>query len=71
MKDKKQKDQLYREDYFSCPIYWMDKPEWVKKLNKASDPYIKKAAKNNKKQITIINIFNHNILFHKLNFKLN
>ena len=51
MKDKKQKDQLYREDYFSCPIYWMDKPEWVKKLNKASDPYIKKAAKNNKKQI--------------------
>ena len=49
MKDKKQKDQLYREDYFSCPIYWMDKPEWVKKLNKASDPYIKKAAKNNKK----------------------
>ena len=51
MKDKKQKDQLYREDYFSCPIYFMDKPEWVKKLNKASDPYIKKAAKNNKKQI--------------------
>jgi uncharacterized protein (TIGR02466 family) len=51
MKDQKQKDQLYREDYFSCPIYWMDKPEWVKKLNKASDPYIKKAAKNNKKQI--------------------
>ena len=51
MKDKKQKDQMYREDYFSCPIYFMDKPEWVKKLNKASDPYIKKAAKNNKKQI--------------------
>ena len=48
MKDKKQKDQLYREDYFTCPIYWMDKPEWVKKLNKASDPYIKKAAKANR-----------------------
>ena len=47
MKDKKQKDRLYREDYFTCPIYFMDKPEWVKKLNKASDPYIKKAIKNN------------------------
>ena len=51
MKDKKQKDRLYREDYFTCPIYFMDKPEWVKKLNKASDPYIKKAIKNNKKHI--------------------
>ena len=44
MKDKKQKDRLYREDYFTCPIYFMDKPEWVKKLNKASDPYIKKCT---------------------------
>ena len=51
MKDKKQKDRLYREDYFTCPIYFMDKPEWVKKLNKASDPYIKKAIKNNKEHI--------------------
>jgi|TARA_E500000318_G_scaffold70517_1_gene65244 uncharacterized protein (TIGR02466 family) len=41
------KEQLYREDYFINPIYWMEKPEWVKKLNKASDPYIKKAQKNN------------------------
>ena len=45
------KDKLFREDYFTCPIYWMDKPEWVKKLNKASDPYIKAAAKSNKKII--------------------
>ena len=49
MKDKK--EQLFREDYFTCPIYWMDKPEWVKILNKASDPYIKAAAKSNKKFI--------------------
>ena len=51
MKDQKQKDQLYREDYFTCPIYFMDKPEWVKKLNKASDSYIKKAIKNNKEHL--------------------
>jgi uncharacterized protein (TIGR02466 family) len=49
MKDKK--EQLFREDYFTCPIYWMDKPEWVNKLNKASDPYIKKAKKLNDKHI--------------------
>ena len=29
----------------------MDKPEWVKKLNKASDSYIKKAIKNNKEHL--------------------
>ena len=51
MKDQKQKDQLYREDYFTCPIYFMDKPECVKKLNKASDTYIKKAIKNNKEHL--------------------
>ena len=49
MKDKK--EQLFREDYFTCPIYWMDKPEWINKLNKASDPYIKKAKKLNDKHI--------------------
>ena len=48
---KLKKDQLYREDYFTCPIYFMDKPEWVKKLNKASDSYIKNSFKDNKKQI--------------------
>jgi len=46
-----EKDKLFREDYFTCPIYWMDKPEWVKKLNKASDPYIKNAVKNNQPAI--------------------
>ena len=49
MKDKK--EQLFREDYFTCPIYWMDKPEWINKLNKASDPYIRKAKKLNDKHI--------------------
>jgi hypothetical protein len=45
------KEQLFREDYFTNSIYWMDKPEWVKKLNKASDLYIKKAQKNNQPAI--------------------
>ena len=50
-KKEKQKDQLFREDYFINSIYWMDKPEWLKKLDKASDSYIKEAEKNNKKII--------------------
>jgi uncharacterized protein (TIGR02466 family) len=45
------KEQLYREDYFINPIYWMEKPEWIKKLNKASDPYIKKAKKLNDENV--------------------
>jgi len=44
-------DQLYREDYFKCPIYFFDKPEWVEPFNKASDKYIKQAKKNNAKTI--------------------
>ena len=45
------KDQFYREDYFKCPVYWFDKPEWIEPLNKASDKYIQQAKKNNTKAI--------------------
>ena len=44
-------EPLTTEHYFSSPIYWTDKPEWVKDLNKASDPFIKEARKNNLKDI--------------------
>ena len=30
------------EDTFKCPIYRAYKPEWIKQLNKASDPIIKR-----------------------------
>ena len=43
---KKFPTQLVREDYFKCPIWFADAPEFVKELNKASDPWIKKAKKN-------------------------
>ena len=39
------------EDTFKCPIYIADKPEWVDKLNKASDPIIERIRKNWKKKI--------------------
>ena len=32
--------QLNREDYFKCPIWFADAPEFEKKLNDASDKYI-------------------------------
>ena len=53
---KKQKDktfplQLNREDYFKCPIWFADAPEFVDKLDKASDSYIKDAKTNLKKDI--------------------
>ena len=43
--------QLQLEEYFKCPIWWADEPKFVKKLNKASDKYIKESQKNLKKQI--------------------
>ena len=43
--------QLSREDYFKCPIWFADAPEFVKDLNKASDKYIEAAKKNLKKDI--------------------
>ena len=39
------------EETFKCPIYLADKPEWVDKLNKASDPIIERVKKNWKKKI--------------------
>ena len=43
--------QLQLEEYFKCPIWYADEPKFVKKLNKASDKYIKISQKNLKKQI--------------------
>ena len=49
--DKTFPTQLNREDYFKCPIWFADAPEFVKDLNKASYKYIKIAKKNLKKDI--------------------
>jgi len=38
--------QLNREDYFKCPIWFGDAPEFVDEINKASDSYIDIAKKN-------------------------
>jgi uncharacterized protein (TIGR02466 family) len=43
--------QLNRQDYFQCPLWFADEPAFVDDLNKASDPYIKTAKKNLKKEI--------------------
>ena len=43
--------QLNLEEYFKCPIWYADAPEFVESLNKASDKYIKQSKKNLKKQI--------------------
>tara|TARA_R110000803_G_scaffold65973_1_gene127252 strand:- start:47 stop:748 length:702 start_codon:yes stop_codon:yes gene_type:complete len=56
-KTKKTKQQLIfpkelaREDLFPCPIWHADEPNFVEKLNKASDPYIELSKKNLKKTI--------------------
>ena len=42
---------MNKSEYFSSPVYYEDKPEWVSKLDKLSDPYIKKARKDKKKII--------------------
>ena len=61
MKIKKQKinklkkltypTQLNREDYFKCPIWFADAPEFEKKLNDASDKYIEDSKKTLKPAI--------------------
>jgi len=54
MKKKKTKTfptQLGREEHFKCPVWFADTPSFVDSLNKASDPYIKTAKKNLKKDI--------------------
>ena len=43
--------QLNIEEYFKCPIWWADAPEFVKDLNKASDKYIEESKKNLKETI--------------------
>jgi uncharacterized protein (TIGR02466 family) len=37
---KKLPEKLYLEEYFACPIWYADAPEYVDELNKASDPFI-------------------------------
>jgi len=44
-------DQLHTSVYFSSPIYSIQIPEWLDKLNKICDKYIKEAKKNNLKII--------------------
>ena len=41
--------QLNLEEYFKCPIWYADAPEFVNDLNKASDKYIKQSKKKFKK----------------------
>ena len=43
--------QLQLEEYFKCPIWWGDAPEFVKDLNKTSDKYIEESKKNLKETI--------------------
>ena len=39
------------DEFFKTPIWSEQKPEFIKSLNKASDPYIKEARKRDKKLI--------------------
>ena len=43
--------QLQVEEYFKCPIWFADQPEFVDDLNKASDKYIEISKKNLKPSI--------------------
>jgi len=45
IKKPKYPQQLNREDYFKCPIWFGDAPEFVSEIDKASDKYIEAAKK--------------------------
>ena len=55
IKNKKQTvnypQKLHLEEFFKCPIWFVDEPAFVDSLNKASDPYIEISKKNLKKQL--------------------
>ena len=53
--DKTFPTQLGREDYFKCPIWFADAPQFVEDLNKASDKHIEASKKNLKKDIATRN----------------
>ena len=42
---------MIKSEYFASPIYHEEKPQWVSKLNKLCDPYIKEARENSKQRI--------------------
>ena len=42
---------MIKTEYFSSPIYYENKPEWVNKLNALSDPYIADARKDQEENI--------------------
>ena len=44
-------DILRTDNYFATPIWSIQKPEWVEKINNACDKHINFAKKNLKKQI--------------------
>jgi len=50
--------QLTREDYFKCPIWFADEPQFVDNLNKASNKYIKHAKKTLQPEINKRNKLN-------------
>jgi len=54
---------MIKNNYFSTPIYYEQKPEWVKKVDKACSPYLKQAKKLNsniiKKNKTDYGIVHH------------
>ena len=45
-----------RSYYFSTPIYSIEKPEWVSKIDKACEKYIKSSKKHNEKALNLRNI---------------
>ena len=88
MKKKKKKikkpsypQQLSREDYFKCPIWFGDAPEFVADIDKASDKYIDEARKNlqpdidkrnktNKTKGDLGNVYHSTSLIGDLKFKV-
>ena len=60
---------LYLENYFQCPIWYADCPSFVAKINKYSDPYIKKSKQNKKnKKNDIGEVFHSTTLIGDNNF---
>ena len=55
---------MFKNEYFSSPIYHEDKSEWVDKLDNLCDPYIKTARSKHQIQDEVGAVY-HSTSLHK------
>ena len=59
---------MFKNEHFSSPIYYDDKPEWVDKLDNLCDPYIKTARSQHQVQDEVGAVYHSDNLYKDSEF---